>query len=136
MLRDSLNLEEENKSLVASPFCSLRGRGGAQVVRRIPRRYLEDSDATHHGADTENGSVRGGTFGGEAMPTSPPPRPTAGGSQSGGSSAAINILAAGRRGSSTHGGTSAADALGISRLSGSLRGSSLAKDALSRQFAE
>lgn len=80
--------------------------------------------------------VAGNAFPGDAMPSSPPVRPTAGGSQSGGSTAAIDILASGRRNGSAHGATSAAEALGISRMSGSLRGSSLAKDALSRQFAE
>jgi hypothetical protein len=68
------------------------------------------------------------------------PRPgTAGGG--GGSlrasSAAVDILAAGRpRGGSMRGGTAAAEALGIGRLSGSLRGANLAQDALNRQFAE
>ncbi|CAL8463141.1 g2675 [Coccomyxa elongata] len=122
-----------------TPITSMYGavHCSSQVVRRIPRRYLEDSDATHHGAATENGSVRGGNaFPGDAMPSSPPVRPTTGGSQSGGSTAAIDILASGRRNGSAHGATSAAEALGISRMSGSLRGSSLAKDALSRQFAE
>lgn len=80
--------------------------------------------------------VAGNAYPGDAMPSSPPVRPTAGGSQSGGSTAAIDILASGRRNGSAHGATSAAEALGISRMSGSLRGSSLAKDALNRQFAE
>lgn len=109
----------------------------------MPRRFFEDSDVTHHGAATENGSIRGGTdalgamaaaaaAGGSPMGARHP----TGGSQ-GGSSAAIDILAAGRRGNgSAHGGTSAAEALGISRMSGSLRGSHLAQDALNRQFAE
>lgn len=104
-----------------------------QVVRRIPKRYFEDSDATNH--LTENGSVRGGT----AMAESPaaPHRGVTGGSMRN-SSAAVDILASGRNrgGGSLKGGTSAAEALGISRLSGSLRGGSLAQEALNRQFAE
>ncbi len=120
-----------------------------QVVRRIPRRYFSDSDATNH--LTENGSARGGTGAANALAAAHrgTPPPAASGGSGCNSTAAVDILAAGRGGrscargtgasgfsGSLRGGTSAAEALGISRQSGSLRGGHLAQEALSRQFAE